>query len=243
VLYVVLELVRGQSLAQRLRASGPCSFEEATKWLLDMFDALEHAHRRGVLHRDLKPANVMIDDRGRARVMDFGLARHLPTERAQSIETDATQTVPGMMVGTPGYMAPEQIRGETVDVRADQYALGLIAFLLLSGQRTIETVTARPTGTPRPESATRAPIGGADTLKAAPDEKTNGVTDARAVLFRHLSPEPWPQLGDVVDHIPRAVEAVVARMVEKDRSKRYPDTAQAHEAFVQALVKVSTSLD
>src|ERR1043166_9235902 len=91
--------------------------------IVQVLDALGHAHRAGVVHRDLKPANLMLTDAGITKVMDFGLARMLGTERL---------TVDGFMVGTPAYMAPEQVLSRELDARADLYAVGVVFFRLLT---------------------------------------------------------------------------------------------------------------
>ena len=109
----------------------------------DLADALDHSHQRGVVHRDLKPANVLIDDQGRPRLIDFGLARRF------DLESDLTRE--GAVVGTPAYMSPEQALGQSrqVDERSDVYSLGVILHELLYGRRPDEpgeTLTSKPRG-------------------------------------------------------------------------------------------------
>ncbi|MBI5441108.1 MAG: protein kinase [Deltaproteobacteria bacterium] len=124
VTYLVMPLLPGGSLKERI--SGPMPADEAVEALAAIAAALDHAHGRGVLHRDVKPSNVLVDASGSLLLADFGLAKNT----AVSSEL----TVAGMVVGTPAYMAPEQAVGKPVDRRADQYALGIVAFELLTGR-------------------------------------------------------------------------------------------------------------
>ncbi|MBK9965340.1 MAG: serine/threonine protein kinase [Holophagales bacterium] len=124
VTYLVMPLLPGGSLKEQI--SGPMPADEAVEALAAIAAALDHAHSRGVLHRDVKPSNVLLDGSGSLLLADFGLAKNT----AVSSEL----TVAGMVVGTPAYMAPEQAVGRPVDARADQYALGIVAFELLTGR-------------------------------------------------------------------------------------------------------------
>ncbi|HEU4334215.1 MAG TPA: serine/threonine-protein kinase, partial [Candidatus Eisenbacteria bacterium] len=120
--FLVLELVRGETLQERLRR-GPLPEATALEWAAQIADALEAAHQRGVIHRDLKPANVMVTREGRVKVLDFGLAKPArpgsPLEGAQAPTMESPLSAAGQVVGTVPYMAPEQVRGEAVDARTD----------------------------------------------------------------------------------------------------------------------------
>jgi len=122
--YVVMEYVDGENLASRLRRLGKPEPSFALRVLRDMAGALDYTHARGVIHRDIKPGNVMIDAAGEAKIMDFGIAR---------IADSRTNTPTGMVMGTIQYMAPEQIKGEPLDGRCDQFALGAVAYEMLTG--------------------------------------------------------------------------------------------------------------
>jgi serine/threonine-protein kinase len=119
--YLVMELLRGKTLAQRI-AEGPIPVTEALRIAEEMAKGLAHAHQRGVLHRDLKPANVFLCEDGRVKLLDFGLAHLLGTEGVSG-------------AGTPAYMAPEQARGQEVDQRADVYAAGRVLGDMLGERR------------------------------------------------------------------------------------------------------------
>jgi Tfp pilus assembly protein PilF len=120
--YLVMELVEGAPLR------GPMPWTEATRHVADMCDALDAAHRKGIVHRDLKPANVLLTQLG-VKVIDFGLARQ---DRIDDIT--AAATVPGTVLGTAAYMAPEQALGRPSDARSDLWAVGILLFELLSGR-------------------------------------------------------------------------------------------------------------
>ncbi len=127
----VMGYVEGESLADRVRRSGPLSAREAVRLLLDVAYALAYAHGRGVVHRDIKPDNIMIErTTGRALLMDFGVARSISA--APSAQAGMTRV--GEVVGTPEYMSPEQATGEAIDGRSDLYSLGLTAHFAVTGR-------------------------------------------------------------------------------------------------------------
>src|SRR5512132_3537224 len=136
--YLVLELVPGESLAQRV-SRGRVPEREAAEIGAQVAEALAEAHERGVMHRDLKPANVMLTPKGRAKVLDFGLAKfsQQPSDETQTMGL----TRVGTTTGTPAYMAPEQLLGEAIDPRADLYALGVVLYELTTGQRPFRAAT------------------------------------------------------------------------------------------------------
>ena len=129
---IAMEYVRGESLERRLR-SGPLPLSEALRVAEEIAEALDAAHKRRVVHRDLKPANVMLTEDGHIKVMDFGLAARLPhsddVDQAMTVAMAAQETV----IGTPAYMAPEQIRGESADRRSDIFTFGILLYELVSG--------------------------------------------------------------------------------------------------------------
>ncbi len=134
--YIVMDFIAGGSLAEQLRA-GALPPDEAIQLLIPLVDALEYAHRQGVVHRDLKPANVLLHPSGGPVLADFGLAR--PVQAA----TEARITATGTVLGTLAYMAPEQFSGGPVDGRTDIYALGAMLFEMLTGRPPFEGDTAQ----------------------------------------------------------------------------------------------------
>jgi len=140
--YFAMKRLSGTTLADVLAAKDPVKWPRRTLLarFVDICLAVEFAHQRGVVHRDLKPANIMLGDFGEAYVLDWGLARmHGDSDTASAPPTVAEpgQTQAGTMLGTPGYMSPEQMRGDAIDQRTDIYALGCILFELLAGQPAI----------------------------------------------------------------------------------------------------------
>ncbi|MCP4214144.1 MAG: protein kinase [bacterium] len=126
--YFVMGYVRGESLATRLRREGKMTVKEGLRLIAEIADALDHAHRQGIIHRDVKPDNVLIDDEsGRALLTDFGVAK--------ALDAGKTMTRSGTVVGTPHYMSPEQIEGRSdIDGRSDIYSLGVMAYAILGGR-------------------------------------------------------------------------------------------------------------
>jgi serine/threonine protein kinase/tetratricopeptide (TPR) repeat protein len=128
-LFIAMELLEGEPLAERLR-HGAMSVSQATPIVLEMLAALSALHAQGIVHRDLKPSNVFLTPHG-VKLLDFGLAR---PEVQETLDPDTALTRTGFVMGTPRYMAPEQVTGETVDSRGDLFALGAILFEMLAGR-------------------------------------------------------------------------------------------------------------
>src|SRR5215471_13928258 len=133
---LVMQLAEGPTLADRI-AQGPIPIEETLPIVRQIAEALEYAHERGIIHRDLKPANVKVSANGTVRLLDFGLAKAMESElSAKSISDSPTvsrmATQAGVLLGTAGYMPPEQAKGKTVDRRADIWAFGCVLFEMLT---------------------------------------------------------------------------------------------------------------
>ena len=138
-LYLVMELLRGRTLAQLVRDEGPLSASRLSDLLGQALAALDEAHEAGIIHRDFKPENIFIETlrsgREHVKVLDFGIAKLRG-------ETDAGLTSAGLVCGTPDYMSPEQIRGLELDPRSDVYAAGVVMYEALTGRRLFDGVTA-----------------------------------------------------------------------------------------------------
>jgi TolB-like protein len=131
-LFIAMELLEGEALAERLRR-GPLSVSETLPIGLGILAALAALHARGIIHRDLKPSNVFLTPHG-VKLLDFGLARMTDPELARSFSSLTELTRAGMVMGTPRYMAPEQVTGEAIDARSDLFAAGAILFEMLAGR-------------------------------------------------------------------------------------------------------------
>ena len=130
MLFLAFEFVAGTDLAGRLEKEPPLSLREVLRIIRQVADALDFAHREGIVHRDIKPSNILLDAKGRVKVADFGIAK----VAGQSTEL----TVAGSVMGSPQYLSPEQIRGEDLDGRSDVFSLGVVLYELLSRQRPFE---------------------------------------------------------------------------------------------------------
>ena len=124
-LVMVMELVRGQTLHQIVEHIGVLSAQRAAELCMQALEALSHAHSAGVVHRDLKPSNLMLTETGTIKILDFGIAR---------LEGAVHLTRAGSMMGTPAYMAPEQVLGTVIDARTDLYAMGVVFYRLICGE-------------------------------------------------------------------------------------------------------------
>lgn len=124
-LFLVMEYIQGTPFGDRLRQQGVPPWQESVSMIRNALHGLGYAHEQGIVHRDIKPGNLMVDQRGTVKVLDFGIAHLIGGTRL---------TRAGSVVGTPAYMAPEQILGKSVDPRTDLYSLGIVLYELLSGQ-------------------------------------------------------------------------------------------------------------
>jgi eukaryotic-like serine/threonine-protein kinase len=144
-MFVVTELLVGETLGERLKA-GALPVRKALDTAVQIARGLAAAHDKHVVHRDLKPENLFLLRDGRVKILDFGLARHVPSLTGAT-ETVAAGTDPGVVMGTVGYMAPEQVRGEAVEARADLFSFGAVLYEMLTGQRAFRRNTAAETMT------------------------------------------------------------------------------------------------
>ena len=143
--YAVTELLHGETLGERLR-TGAIAEKRAVELVCQIADGLAAAHSRGVIHRDIKPENIFLTNDGRAKILDFGIARvERPTtgrNLVSSISEHRSQSSGNVLVGTAGYVSPEQIRGKRADARSDVFSLGTVFYEMLTGRRAFERETA-----------------------------------------------------------------------------------------------------
>jgi eukaryotic-like serine/threonine-protein kinase len=202
--FIVMELLEGQTLKERI-ACGQPKLGDLLELAIQVTDALEAAHRKGIIHRDIKPANIFITEHGEAKILDFGLAKlqelgfgdgesdgpldAKASDDRPTVGTDpGSLTNPGMVIGTVTYMSPEQARGEPLDARTDIFSWGAVLYELATGRQAF----------PR------------DTVAIAFDMPVK------------RSPDP-PSL--VNPQVTSEFDAIITRCLEQDRSRRYPDAA------------------
>jgi tetratricopeptide (TPR) repeat protein len=171
--FIAMEYVPGKTLRSFIDDRG-IPLNERIRWLVDVASALKAAHATGIVHRDVKPGNVMVRDDGVVKVVDFGIAR---LEAGPPASERPSMTGQGVRVGTPAYMAPEQLSGDEIDARADQYSWGLLAFELIAGNL------------PEPEA----------TLRSREPELSHAVESAVLRALRHDPADRFASMAEVLD--------------------------------------------
>jgi Tol biopolymer transport system component len=224
VRFLVLELVEGEPLDARL-AAGPMPISEALELASQIADALAAAHEKGVIHRDLKPSNVHVTPEGRAKVLDFGLAKAVDESAAASavITSPASMTAAGTILGTPAYMSPEQARGKAVDKRTDLWSFGCLLYEMLSGRRAFAGETV-------PDCL-------AAILHDEPDWKhlpRATPASVRRILRRCLEKDPEQRLRDAKD-----VQVEIQRALQPARRERSRRARSSSPASAPRLTQLT----
>jgi non-specific serine/threonine protein kinase len=168
--FIAMELLEGHTIDELLGGQ-PLAIATMVDLAIQIADALEAAHAKGIVHRDIKPANLFATARGQAKVLDFGLAK-LADEQRSDVMTAAVRTVPGTVVGTVEYMSPEQARGETLDARSDLFSLGAVLYQMATG---------------------RSPFGGATSAAVF-----DGIINRAPLAPGRLNPEMPPELERII---------------------------------------------
>jgi len=201
--YIVMELVEGELLSA-LIANGGLPIETALRYGIQISDALAHAHDHGVSHRDLKSANVVIARDGRAKVLDFGLARRLPAARfTERSESASSNTADGYVSGTLAYIAPELLRGEQADAQSDIWSLGVVLYEMVTGRRPFEGATSFELS--------------ASILREPPAPLPNGVPVSLGQVIRRCLAKDRRDRYARAEDVRAALEAIQGHRVEPAR--------------------------
>lgn len=196
--FIVMELLEGETLKHKIQGAVP--IRKIVNWSIQIMDALEAAHSRGIIHRDIKPANIFITERGDAKVLDFGLAKILPKGKSvgepvgaggQKIPEEHL-TSPGMALGTVAYMSPEQARGEDLDARTDLFSFGAVLYEMSTGTQ---------------------PFGG----------------NTSAVIFDAVLNRTPASPVSINPGLPSALETIINKALEKNRTSRYQSASEFRE--------------
>ncbi len=222
--FIAMEYVPGQTLEEKL-SRGCLSAAEALSIAIDIAQALEIAHDKGVVHRDLKPSNVVLTDQGHPKITDFGIAKQLPVEGDGA--QDRTDTITGGVrtSGTLPYMSPEQVKGRTADFRSDIFSLGVVLYEMLTGanpfrkQLAMETAAAIQTETPAPLS---------DHIDGIPDGLGHAVS-------RMLAKEPEKRYASSHELAATLAELWAAAMLAKDPDRRSRSSHDVKTDFVRLV--------
>jgi tRNA A-37 threonylcarbamoyl transferase component Bud32/ribosomal protein L40E len=233
-LFIVMQLLKGQTLHRKIEELGGVGIEEAINICMQVARGLMAAHSRGIIHRDLKPENIMITEEGAAKITDFGLAHDI------RIRDD----MEGFIAGTPYYMAPEQWLGYTPDERADLYSLGVILYLMVTGERPFKA-----------DSISQMMRQHIKNMPEEPKHLALGVSDGlNAVIMKLLQKSPskrYQNAGELISDLERVAEGRVPKAMEELAKivicnfckEPNPSTLATCRVCGESLVRVETEVE
>ena len=235
--YIVMECLEGGSLEDRLRAGGAQDPADVIRWLDQAAGALDAAHAAGVVHRDVKPGNLLLNDRGEVSVADFGIASAVGLD---------SMTMTGTVLGTAGYLAPEQAKGERATPASDRYGLGVVAYELLTGERPSASSQRQPRRPRMSMRRSRIPVSTATPSRARPGAPAGSGQGAERAL-RELGRLRAEMRGSHAEGRPRArggerriaPAALPPRGAPKDPDERYGSAVELVADLRAALRKPS----
>lgn len=237
-MFIAMELVRGRPL-RALVGDASVPIDRAVRWLVDAARALGAAHRAGLIHRDVKPDNIVVRDDGTAKVLDFGIARKDESGAAGDLAAMSTVTADGSLVGTPRYWAPEQLRGEAIDARVDQFSWAVTAYELLTGKppwnadQALALLSAILTADPPPFIGIAGPVPKEvekailRSLAKRPDERFASIDEAADAL----EPFAIPRAAASEASARTAAPAPIVREAKTEPRPLFPPGAASTEAI------------